>query len=50
MYIPHFVIQLALLVIFVISAYRAISNLSTKTLLDCLFNAAVAIIAFAYLF
>jgi len=37
MYIPHFLIQVAILTIFVISAYRAISNLSTKTLLDCLF-------------
>ncbi len=50
MHIPHLIIQIAVLVIFVVSAYRALSSLSAKTLLDCLFHAAVAIVAFAYLF
>jgi hypothetical protein len=50
MYISHLLIQIAVLIIFVISAYRALSSLSTKTLLDFLFNGSVAIVAFAYLF
>ncbi|CAN7502357.1 hypothetical protein LJR153_003506 [Paenibacillus sp. LjRoot153] len=49
-YISHFLIQIAVLIIFVISAYRAISSVSTWKLLDFFFNASVAIVAFAYLF
>lgn len=49
-HISHFLIQIAVLIIFVISAYKAISSVSTRTLLDFLFNASVAIVAFAYLF
>jgi hypothetical protein len=50
MHISHLLIQIAVLIIFVISAYRALSSVSTKTLLDCLFYASVAVVAFAYLF
>lgn len=50
MYIPHFLIQSAVLVIFVISAYKSLSSLGEMKVLECLFNAAVAIIAFSYLF
>lgn len=42
-HISHFLIQIAVLIIFVISAYKAISSVSTRTLLDFLFNASVAI-------
>jgi hypothetical protein len=50
MHIPHVLFQIAILIIFVISAYRSISSLTAKDLVNCLFYAAVAIVAFVYLF
>jgi hypothetical protein len=50
MHIPHILIQIAVLIIFVISAYRAFSALNGKMLLDFLFNASIAVVAFAYSF
>jgi hypothetical protein len=50
MHISHLLIKISVLIIFVVSAYRALSSLNTKSLLDFLFNGSVAIVAFAYLF
>lgn len=48
--IPLVLIQLAVLVIFGISAYRSISSFSRKDYVDFLFYIAVAIVALAYIF
>jgi hypothetical protein len=50
MHMPVFLIQLAVLVIFVISAYRSIIFAQHKAWPDFLFNAAIAVVSFAYLF
>jgi hypothetical protein len=49
-YIPHIVVAIAAGIIFVVSAYRAISSLNgSGFILDFLFNASVATVALAYL-
>jgi hypothetical protein len=48
--IPPFLIQISILIIFVISAYRAFIFASTKTWPDFLFNAAVALLSLSFLF
>jgi hypothetical protein len=50
MQIPDFLIQLSVLVIFVISAYRAFSFVKTKTWPDFLFNTSIALLSFSFLF
>ncbi len=50
MYIPIFLIQLAVLVIFVFSVYRAFNFAKRKVWPDFFFNVAFAIVSFAYLF
>jgi hypothetical protein len=50
MNIPDSLIQLAVLVILVISAYRAIIFAKTKTLPDFLFNTSIALLAYTFLF
>jgi len=52
MYIPYFLIQLALFVLFVISVYKTFNfvRARAKNWPDLLFNAAVAILSFAFLF
>jgi len=50
MQVPVFLLQLAVLVIFVISAYRVLSFAKYKSWPDCFYNISVAIVSFAYLF
>jgi hypothetical protein len=50
MYFPHLLVQLSVLIIFGISAYKAVNAIISKKLLESLFNASVAIVAFSFLF
>jgi|GEM_PF-6700824 len=49
MYVSHFLIQLALLVLFVLSAYKAVSYAQRRTLIECLYHGSIAFLAFAWL-
>jgi hypothetical protein len=50
MYFPHLLIQLSVLIICGISAYKAVNAITSKALLDFLLNASVAVVAFSFLF
>jgi hypothetical protein len=50
MYFPHLLVQLSVLIIFGISAYKAVNAITSKKILDFLFNTSVAIVAFSFLF
>lgn len=50
MYSPNFLIQLAVLIILVISAYRTFSFIKTKSWPDILYNASVAFLSLSFLF